>query len=83
VLGIHLRRTGSTQSRLRVYLLFNAENDVAQAVLPSGAWRAVLDTSCMDGVPASSDLGAPAAGHRLRIAVAAESVLMLVQGEDL
>jgi glycogen operon protein len=82
VLGVHLQITGSTQPRLRVYLLFNAENDVAQAVLPSGAWRAVLDTSRMDGVPAASDFEAPAAGHRLRIAVPAESVLMLVQGED-
>lgn len=82
VLGVHVRRTGSTQPQLSVYLLFNAEDTVAQAVLPSGTWRVVLDTSCSDGAPISVEPESPPAGQRLSLAVGAESLLMLVQGED-
>jgi len=80
VLGVHLQKTGSPDPHLRVYLLFNAENDTVQAVLPPGAWRVVLDTSRLEGAPESSELNSTMADDRLRIIVAAESVLMLVQG---
>ncbi|MBU3672653.1 MAG: glycogen debranching protein GlgX [Sinobacteraceae bacterium] len=82
VLGVHVQRTGGNRPQLRVYLLFNAEDEVAHAVLPSGTWRAVLDTSRSDGAPASAEAESPPAGQRLRIAVGAESMLMLVQGEE-
>lgn len=82
VLGVHLQKTGSANSQLQVYLLLNAEAEAAHAVLPHGAWRVVLDTSRADGAPESSGFEPVAAAQPLRISVAAESLLMLVQGED-
>ena len=82
VLGVHLQKTGSANSQQQLYLLLNAEAEAAHAVLPHGAWRVVLDTSRADGAPESPGFEPVAAAQPWRISVAAESLLMLVQGED-